>query len=70
MCLADFGVVTAVGDGGAAVEFDDGSIRTVSIAVLVADHIDVAPGDRVVVSMGMALRIQGPHDELEHWAST
>lgn len=65
MCLGDFGTVTDVRDGVADVEFGDGSVRTVSTAVLVADGIHPAQGDRVLVSIGMALRITGAHDEME-----
>ena len=70
VCLGEYGIVAAVGDGVAAVEFDDGSVRNVSTAVLVVDGVEVAPGDRVLVSMGMALRVPDAHEQFEHRTRT
>lgn len=70
VCLGEYGVIAAVGDGVAAVEFADGSVQTVSTAVLVVDGVDVAPDDRVLVSMGMALRVPEAHEQFEHRTRT
>ena len=70
MCLGEFGtVVAAQHDGVATVRFPDGTIREVSTAVLVVDGVTIAPGDSILVSMGMALRAVQPHehDGLRAW---
>jgi hydrogenase maturation factor len=63
VCLGEFGTVVAVRDATAVVEFADGSVRDVSIAVLVVEGVRLAPGDPVLVSMGMALRTPAPHEQ-------
>ena len=71
MCLGEFGtVVAASGDHSALVRFDDGGVREVSTAVLIADHVTVAPGDRIIVSMGMAIRSVDPDEHHEHRTRT
>ena len=56
MCLGAYGTVVELrGDARASVRFDDGTVRDVSLAVLVAEGTAVAPGDVVAVSIGMAL---------------
>jgi len=63
MCLGEFGtVVESSPDGVARVRFPDGAVRRVSTAVLVADGASVAPGDTVLVSMGLAIRSVDPHE--------
>jgi hydrogenase maturation factor len=65
VCLGEYGVVVDLTDTGrAVVHFHDGSRRTVSLAVLVADGVEVRPGDVVMVSIGMALERVEPevHD--------
>ena len=67
MCLGEFGTIVATSpDGFARVRFADGSVRRVSTAVLVADGVPVAPGDSIVVSMGLALRTVDPHRHDHH----
>ncbi len=67
MCLGEFGtVVAAIGEGTARVRFADGAMREVSTAVLVADGVEVAPGDSILVSMGLAIRAVDPHEHDEH----
>lgn len=56
MCLGEYATVVEVIDvGRAVVRFGDDGIRQVSLAVLVADGVTVSPGDRVMVSIGLAL---------------
>jgi hydrogenase maturation factor len=58
MCLGDIvTVVDHVDPGRAIVRFADGRTGTVSLAVLVAEGTTVEPGDRVMVSIGMALHL-------------
>ncbi len=58
MCLGEYGTIVAVVDvGRAIVAFADGRTSEVSLAVLVAEGISVRPGDRVMVSIGMALHL-------------
>jgi hypothetical protein len=64
VCLGEYATIVEVIDvGRAVVRFDDDSIRQVSLAVLVADGTTVSPGDRVMVSIGLALEHepQSPH---------
>lgn len=64
MCLGAYGtVVELLGEARAAVRFDDGTVRDVSLAVLVAEGTAVAPGDAVAVSIGMALHRVEQDDE-------
>ena len=63
VCLGEVGtVVAAEREGTAAVRFPDGTIRDVSTAVLVVDGVTIAPGDSILVSMGIALRAVPPHE--------
>jgi hydrogenase maturation factor len=56
MCLGEYATVVEVLDEARAVaRFADGSLRDVSLAVLVADGLTVERGDTVAVSIGMAL---------------
>ena len=56
MCLGEYGTVVEVIDvGRAIVRYDDGHTREVSLAVLAADGVTVIAGDRVMVSIGLAL---------------
>ena len=56
MCLGEYGTIVEVIDvGRAIVRYDDGHTCEVSLAVLAADGIAATPGDRVMVSIGMAL---------------
>jgi len=68
MCLGKYGLIVEVIDAGRArVSYqldeqhndrhDDRRSELVSLAVLVAEGLAPRPGDVVVVSMGMALRI-------------
>lgn len=59
MCLGKYGTITEVIDVGRAIVTYDGAggRSEVSLAVLVAEGTTVEPGDVVVVSMGMALRM-------------
>ena len=58
MCLGEYASIVDVVDiGRAVVRFDDDTTRLVSLAVLAAEGTSVAPGDRVMVSIGMALRL-------------
>lgn len=66
MCLGEYATVVEIIDvGRAVVRFGDDSIRQVSLAVLVADGTTVSPGDRVMVSIGLALEHepQAPADQ-------
>lgn len=67
MCLGEFGTVVDVDEIGAAIEFVDGSVRRVSTVVLMAEGIELVPGNRVLVSMGLALRVAEHHDEIDRW---
>lgn len=59
MCLGEYGTIVQIIDGGRAiVRFGDDSTRQVSLAVLVAEGTPVVPGDRVMVSIGMALELE------------
>lgn len=63
MCLGEYGtVIDTSPDGRATVRCADGATRSVSLAVLIAEGIDVVPGDSVMVSIGMALHVGGPFD--------
>ena len=58
MCLGDDATVVEVLDDARAIaRFADGTLRAVSLAVLAADGVTVAPGDTVAVSIGMALHV-------------
>jgi hydrogenase maturation factor len=58
VCLGEYGTIVDVIDIGSAVaRFDDDSTRQISLAVLAAEGTAVVPGDRVMVSIGMALRL-------------
>lgn len=59
MCLGEYGTVVEIIDiGRAIVRFDDDTTRQISLAVLAAEGVAVAPGDRVMVSIGMALHLE------------
>lgn len=59
MCLGEHGTIVDVIDvGRAVVRFDDDATRQISLAVLAAEGTAVVPGDRVMVSIGMALRLE------------
>ena len=59
MCLGEYGTIVDVIDiGRALVRFDDDTTRQISLAVLAADGVAVAPGNRVMVSIGMALHLE------------
>ena len=59
MCLGEYGTIVDVIDiGRAVVRFDDDTTRQISLAVLAAEGIAVAPGNRVMVSIGMALHLE------------
>ena len=71
MCLGEFGtIVHTTHEGVAAVRFPDGSVREVSTAVLVAEGVTIAPGDSVLVSMGLAIRSVDPlgSDQQQVWS--
>ncbi len=71
MCLGRFGTIAEVLDDGRAIVVVDsgaGDTTVVSLAVLIAEGTAVEPGDVVVVSMGMALRVVD--DVLAERAST
>lgn len=56
MCLGEDATVVEVLDGGRALaRFADGTVREISLAVLIVDGVTVRPGDVVAVSIGMAL---------------
>jgi hydrogenase maturation factor len=58
MCLGEYGrVVELSDDAHAVVRFADGTLRDVSLAVLVAEGVTVDRGDTVAVSIGMALHL-------------
>ena len=58
MCLGEYGtVVELLDDAHAVVRFADGTLRDVSLAVLVAEGVAVDRGDTVAVSIGMALHL-------------
>jgi hydrogenase maturation factor len=62
VCLGEYATVVEVIDvGRAIVRFDTSDARqrtaVVSLAVLATEGIQVAPGDRVMVSIGMALEL-------------
>ena len=62
MCLGEYATVVELLDTPRAiVRFVDGVTRDVSLAVLLAEGTPVGPGDRVAVSIGMALHLV--HDE-------
>jgi hydrogenase maturation factor len=59
VCLGDYATIVEVIDvGRAIVRYDDDQTRQVSLAVLAAEGTAVEPGDRVMVSIGMALRLE------------
>lgn len=59
MCLGEYGTIVEVIDvGRAIVRYDDHHSCAVSLAVLAAEGIAVAPGDRVMVSIGLALELE------------
>jgi hypothetical protein len=59
VCLGEYGTIVDVIDTGrAVVRFDDDTTRQISLAVLAAEGIAVAPGNRVMVSIGMALHLE------------
>jgi hydrogenase maturation factor len=61
VCLGEYGTIVAVIDvGRAIVGFADGRTSEVSLAVLAAEGTSVRPGDRVMVSIGMALHLDEP----------
>lgn len=63
VCIGEFvTIVTAEREGTAAVRFPDGTIRDVSTAVVVVDGVTIAPGDSILVSMGIVLGVVPPHD--------
>jgi hydrogenase maturation factor len=68
VCLGECGVVVAVPDPGHALVRLGAGDRRVSLAVLVADGIVVAPGDVVMVAMGLALRVVDGDDPAVAWA--
>jgi hydrogenase maturation factor len=56
MCLGEYAtVVELLEDAHAVARFADGTLRNVSLAVLVVEGVTVACGDTVAVSIGMAL---------------
>jgi hydrogenase maturation factor len=56
MCLGEYAtVVELLDDARAVARFADGTVRDVSLAVLVVEGVTVEPGDTVAVSIGMAL---------------
>jgi hydrogenase maturation factor len=58
MCLGEVAtVVELLDDGRARARFADGTLRDVSLAVLVVEGVTVGPGDTVAVSIGMALHL-------------
>lgn len=64
MCLGEYATVVEVIDvGRAVVRFGDDRLSEVSLAVLAAEGTTVSPGDRVMVSIGMALEHEprSPH---------
>lgn len=63
MCLGEYGTVVEIIDiGRSIVRFDDDTTRQISLAVLAAEGVAVAPGDRVMVSIGMALHLETGDD--------
>jgi hydrogenase maturation factor len=59
VCLGEYGTIVQIVDvGRAVVRFGDDSERQVSLAVLVAGGTPIEIGDRVMVSIGMALEIE------------
>lgn len=59
MCLGEYGTIVEIIDiGRAVVRFDDDTTRPISLAVLVAEDTPVDVGDRVMVSIGMALDLE------------
>jgi hydrogenase maturation factor len=73
MCLGEYGTVVELLDGArAAVRFGDGTLRDISLAVLVAEGTTVASGDTVAVSIGMALHVvndapESDDEEVARW---
>jgi hydrogenase maturation factor len=64
VCLGEYGTIVEVIDvGRAIVRFDDGHTSEVSLAVLAVEGMSVGPGDRVMVSIGMALHLEEKVDE-------
>ena len=64
MCLGEYGTIAELIDAGRAiVRYDDDHTREVSLAVLAAEGITIVPGDRVMVSIGMALHLEQNTDE-------
>lgn len=58
MCLGEYGtVVELLDDAHAVVRFGDGTLRDVSLAILVVEGATVGRGDTVAVSLGMALHL-------------
>lgn len=59
MCTLTEGLVERVDGATATVRGDDGTRRLVSLAPLVFEGVDVAPGDRVLVELGLAIELVG-----------
>ena len=63
MCLGEYGTIVDVIDIGRAVaRFDDDTTRQISLAVLATEGTSVVPGDRVMVSIGLALRLEADEE--------
>ena len=59
MCLGEYGTIVEVIDHGRAiVRYDDHHTSEVSLAVLAVEGVTVVPGDRVMVSIGIALELE------------
>lgn len=59
MCLGEYGTIVEVIDiGRAIVRYDDHHTSEVSLAVLAVEGVTVVPGDRVMVSIGIALELE------------
>jgi hydrogenase maturation factor len=63
VCLGEYVTVTGIADDRAAVRRADGSVTHASLAVLLAEGIQVEVGDTVMVSIGMALHVGQPPDQ-------
>jgi hypothetical protein len=67
MCLGEYVTVVDVADDHATVRAADGTIRCVSLAVLLAEGITVRIDDTVMVSIGLALHVATPRElEMEN----
>ncbi|WP_030172098.1 HypC/HybG/HupF family hydrogenase formation chaperone [Spirillospora albida] len=66
MCLEQIGRVSALSGDGTAVAVFEGIERSVSLVVLDAEGVPLAPGDWLAAHSGIAVRRLGEDEAAEH----